>query len=89
MNQGRASVNHSPARRRQPPTNRAELKRRRIEAGLSITGLAREAGCSKGHLSDVESRGEYNLSPELLGRIADVLGCSVLDLVLDGNGSTA
>jgi transcriptional regulator with XRE-family HTH domain len=58
----------------------ARLRRRRVEAGLSQVSLARRVGVSKGHVSLLESGGR-GASPELLGRVAGVLGCEIADLM--------
>ncbi|CBG73063.1 putative DNA-binding protein [Streptomyces scabiei 87.22] len=57
------------------------FRRRRIEAGLSVTDLARQAGVSKSHLCDVEN-GRAGFSPKNLKKIADILGCTIRDLLL-------
>jgi len=61
--------------------DRRELRRRRIAAGLSQTDLAQKAGVSKSQLSDVEN-GRAGFSPKNLKAIADILGCTVPDLLL-------
>lgn len=58
-----------------------EFRRRRIAAGLSQTDLAEQAGVSKSQLSDVEN-GRAGFSPKNLKAIADVLGCTIPDLLL-------
>lgn len=57
-----------------------ELRRRRIEAGLSQTALAQQAGISKQHMSMVE-RGAAGASPDLMRRYAEILGCTIADLM--------
>ncbi|MGW6292424.1 helix-turn-helix domain-containing protein [Streptomyces sp. NPDC055058] len=57
------------------------FRRRRIRAGLSVTDLARKAGVSKSHLSSVEL-GKAGFSPKNLKAVADVLHCTVDDLLL-------
>ncbi|MEI5520745.1 helix-turn-helix transcriptional regulator [Streptomyces brasiliscabiei] len=57
------------------------FRRRRVEAGLSVTDLARQAGVSTSHLSDVEN-GRAGFSPKNLKKIAEVLGCTIRDLLL-------
>lgn len=57
------------------------FRRRRIEAGLSQTDLAEQAGVSKSHVSDVEN-GRAGFSPKNLKAIAEVLGCKIPDLLL-------
>lgn len=89
MSQGRQSVNH-PAGRRGPRTNtnERELRRRRILAGMTLEELAGKAGSSKGYLSDIEND-NGNASQPLLLRLANALGCSVSDLMLDGDDGRA
>ncbi|MDX2749577.1 helix-turn-helix transcriptional regulator [Streptomyces scabiei] len=57
------------------------FRRRRIEAGLSVTDLAKQAGVSTSHLSDVEN-GRAGFSPKNLKKFADILGCTIRDLLL-------
>ena len=57
------------------------LTRRRVEAGLSMTDLGLKAGVSKGHVSMVE-RGVANFSPRNLVKIANVLQCTIDDLIV-------
>jgi len=64
-----------------------EFRRRRIEAGLSQTDLALKAGVSKSHLSDVEN-GRAGFSPRNLKAIADILGCTIRDLLLPEDDKT-
>ncbi|WP_107429466.1 helix-turn-helix domain-containing protein [Streptomyces sp. Amel2xC10] len=61
--------------------NPSAFRRRRIEAGLSVTELARKAGVTKSHLSYVEL-GKAGFSPRNLKAIATVLGCTIPDLLL-------
>lgn len=71
------------ARPRQPlDHDPAKLRRRRVEAGLSATELARRAGCSVSHLSELES-GSRNPSPPLLATLAAELNCKTADLMPD------
>lgn len=58
-----------------------EIRRRRIEAGLSQTDLALKAGVSKSHVSDVEN-GRAGFSPKNLKALATALGCTIRDLLL-------
>ncbi|MFF2522294.1 helix-turn-helix domain-containing protein [Streptomyces liangshanensis] len=60
----------------------AEIRRRRIEAGLSQEALGARAGYSKGHVSLVE-RGISGASAQALARLAAALGCEVSDLMAD------
>jgi transcriptional regulator with XRE-family HTH domain len=64
------------------------FRRRRIEAGLSQTDLARQAGVAPSHISDVE-RGRAGFSPKNLKAIADALGCEIRDLLLPDEEETA
>lgn len=65
------------------------FRRRRIEAGLSQTDLAAQAGVSKTQLSDVEN-GRAGFSPKNLKAIAEILGCTIPELLLpDPDGETA
>ena len=70
--------------------NPRRLARRRVEAGLTQTELARRAGCSKQLVSQVES-GKANFSITNLSAVSQVLGCSIADLLPDegepGTGS--
>jgi transcriptional regulator with XRE-family HTH domain len=56
------------------------LRRRRVAARLSLTELADKAGCSAPYLSQLE-RGIYSASAEMLGKVADALGCEITDLM--------
>ncbi|MFJ4365134.1 helix-turn-helix domain-containing protein [Streptomyces chartreusis] len=62
--------------------DRVRLKRRRIEAGLNQTELARRSGISKQLVSMVE-KGNARFSPANLGKVAEVLGCEIADLLPD------
>lgn len=64
-----------------------QFRRRRIEAGLSQTDLAEKAGVSKSHLSDVEN-GRAGFSPKNLKKIAEVLDCTIPDLLLPEDDET-
>lgn len=64
-------------RRNQDP---GRVRRKRIEAGLNQTALARKAGISKNHMSMVE-RGVAGASPGVLARLAEALGCQTADLM--------
>ncbi|MFG1873351.1 helix-turn-helix domain-containing protein [Sphaerisporangium sp. NPDC049003] len=69
-------------RERQRPLlqDHAELRRRRLLAGMSQAALARQAGIGVSHASLIES-GRRSAGVELLGRLAGVLGCEVGDLM--------
>jgi transcriptional regulator with XRE-family HTH domain len=56
------------------------LKWRRRASRLSLTEAATQAKCSKSHLSKLE-HDQDSASPDLLGRLADVYGCHVTDLM--------
>jgi transcriptional regulator with XRE-family HTH domain len=58
-----------------------QLEVRRLNAGLSQRDLGRRAGLSSGAVSMLEQRG--SASPATLKKIADVLGCQVIDLLED------
>ncbi|MYV56485.1 helix-turn-helix transcriptional regulator [Streptomyces sp. SID3212] len=58
----------------------AQIRRRRIEAGLTQEALGARAGYSKGHVSGVE-RGIAGASAQALARLAEALGCEVSDLM--------
>lgn len=56
------------------------LRRRRIKGGYSLSGLARELGIDKSHLSKAE-RGVGGLSPEKLKKISLKLDIPMHELV--------
>jgi transcriptional regulator with XRE-family HTH domain len=56
-----------------------ELVRRRYRKRLKQSELAAAVGISPGNLSRIEN-GRHGASPEIWGRIADALGCTVEDL---------
>jgi transcriptional regulator with XRE-family HTH domain len=60
--------------------DRAELQRRRIEAGMSKTALAERAGVSVPTVCRIES-GERRPSPALLVALARALDCGPADLM--------
>ncbi|MFF3847977.1 helix-turn-helix transcriptional regulator [Streptomyces sp. NPDC002328] len=62
------------------PIDPQRLMRRRVEAGLSQTALARKVGVSK-QLVNAVSLGKANFSPETLAKVAEVLGCQISDLL--------
>lgn len=57
------------------------LRRRRIEAGMTVTMLGNAAGCAQSTISGIET-GRRQPSPPLLKRIADALKLTVADLLL-------
>jgi transcriptional regulator with XRE-family HTH domain len=75
-------MNSPPIRRegRSAPYDRAVLRRKRIEAGLSQVRLATVTGLSTSLISALEC-GESGASPESLAAIAKALGCTVADLM--------
>ncbi|MFJ2477050.1 helix-turn-helix transcriptional regulator [Streptomyces sp. NPDC087659] len=64
------------------------LTRRRVEAGLTQTDLARMAGISKAHLSAVE-KGKANFSPPYLRKISEALGCTIADLLPEDSAASS
>lgn len=58
----------------------AQIRRRRIESGLTQQELATLAGASKAHISMVE-RGTAGASASLLARLAGAFGCEVAALM--------
>jgi transcriptional regulator with XRE-family HTH domain len=64
------------------------IARRRAGAGLTQAGLARAAGVTQAHVSQVEA-GENTPSLAVLARIAAALGASVGDLVEGGMAAEA
>ncbi|MFG2506777.1 helix-turn-helix domain-containing protein [Streptomyces rubiginosohelvolus] len=57
-----------------------QIRRRRIEAGLTQEGLGKKAKVSKAHISMIE-RGAAGASAPLLSRLAEALECEVADLM--------
>lgn len=69
--------------RRQPLLqDPVKLRRRRHEAGLLLTTVAKRAGISKGYLSQIET-GKQGVRPPVLARIAAVLGCAPAEVMPD------
>jgi len=66
----RTPLDHDPRR----------LRRRRIEAGLTLAALAAKTNLSSGHLCELE-KGTRNPSPHALARLAAALGCEPADLM--------
>ncbi|MET9081377.1 helix-turn-helix transcriptional regulator [Streptomyces sp. NPDC004237] len=62
------------------PVDPQRLTRRRVEAGLNQTDLAKAVGVSK-QLVSMVSRGKANFSPENLKLVAHVLNCEIADLL--------
>ena len=61
-------------------TKRTELERRRLNAGLTQSQLADAAGIHYATVSLIEA-GKRGGHPATLHRLAEVLECSVVDLV--------
>ena len=59
----------------------AELRRKRIEAGLDQIDLARLAGLHQTYISLLERGKKKNPTARTLKRIADALGCEPVDLM--------
>ncbi len=70
------------------PTNGNAIRRRRILAGLTTRGLAKEAEISQGYLVNIEAGNRFG-SPPVLKRIADALDCTIADIVNDDALSAA
>jgi len=60
-----------------------QLRRLRLEKGLTLQGLAEEVGKSESYLSRLE-RGQINPSLGTLKRIADALGRPLVHLLENG-----
>lgn len=60
--------------------NRYALRTIRQRSGLTVSGLARRAGISQPHLSNVE-RGRRQASPELIVRLAAALRVPLVALL--------
>ncbi|RKQ35590.1 helix-turn-helix domain-containing protein [Oceanobacillus halophilus] len=59
------------------------LKRVRLERGMSISQLAEEASVSKSYLSSIERNIQTNPSIQFIEKICLVLGISICDLIND------
>lgn len=75
-------MNSPPIRRdgRRAPVNRAILRRKRMEAGLSQARLAEITGLSTSLLSALEC-GDSGASPSTVVTLAAALGCTPADLM--------
>lgn len=62
------------------PQDRARVRRKRIEAGLSQPALAAKAGVHKSTVYRIEE-GLIAAQAPTLQRIADALGCEIADLM--------
>jgi XRE family transcriptional regulator, master regulator for biofilm formation len=58
-----------------------QVKKYRLEKGLSISALAEKAGVAKSYISALERNIQQNPSIQLLEKIADVLHISVDHLI--------
>lgn len=56
------------------------VRRRREDAGLSATELARRARVSRSYLSEIETGRKRDVSPPVAARLAGASGCAVVDL---------
>ncbi|MFF0139754.1 helix-turn-helix transcriptional regulator [Streptomyces sp. NPDC005227] len=70
------------------PVDPQRLTRRRVEAGLRQNELAQKVGVSKQLVSAV-SLGQANFSPETLKKVAEVLGCTIADLLPEDDAQFA
>ncbi|MEU0667144.1 helix-turn-helix domain-containing protein [Streptomyces lavendulocolor] len=59
-----------------------EIRRKREQRGYGLRRFAEAAGISHTHLSRIE-RGLRNAQPEVMARVADVIGCSIEDIERD------
>lgn len=64
------------------------LKKLRLEKGMSQEALADMAGLHRTYIGSVE-RGERNISIDNIERIAQALGCAVIDLLIEENDETS
>ena len=55
----------------------------RARAGISQTELCLRIGTGRGHVSDIE-RGQVNVTLDTIRRLADALGCTMAELMPDG-----
>ncbi len=63
-------------------TNCDEIVRRRMDLGLGQSELARTADITPSYLSQIES-GRRQGTAKTLKKIADALGCTVADLLVE------
>lgn len=62
--------------------NGAALRVIRERSGLSVTALAREAGISQPHLTNIE-KGDRQASPEVISKLARALKVTLPALLAD------
>ena len=60
-----------------------KLRRLRLAAGLSVSELARRAGCSKGYVSMLEHGDRKQPEAGKLAALAKALKCKIIDLMPD------
>src|SRR3712207_917822 len=58
-----------------------QIRKRREEKNVSAAELARQAGISKGYISQIEQDGTVRPSADVLYRLATALGTTVADLL--------
>ena len=59
--------------------NPDECLRARVHAGLTVTGAALQAGCTRQHLSNIEN-GKVGASESLIKALADIYGVPMTSL---------
>lgn len=59
-----------------------KLRHYRIKAGYTQNALAKEAGISQSHISEIES-GVKRVGLDISRKLARVLGCTIDDLISD------
>ena len=65
------------------------LKRKRLEAGLTMREAARDSGCSLGIISELEN-GNCSAGVKTLRQLAQAYGCQIADLMpREPNGAAA
>lgn len=64
-------------------TDGAKIRRERQLAGLTIRSLAHKTGISESRLSTIENGRGGSLRPPALKAVADALGLTVADLVVE------
>lgn len=64
------------------------IRRRRIQSGLRQEELAAKADISTSKMSRIEN-GRFSAQPDVMVRLAEVLGCAVADLMPAEPGTSA
>ncbi|MCE7550870.1 helix-turn-helix domain-containing protein [Streptomyces thermodiastaticus] len=59
--------------------NGQAIRRQREERGYGLRRFAEAAGISHSHLSRIE-RGQRGAQPEVMARIAELIGCRITDI---------